>query len=374
MNGIRNALTRDIGRKLLALMLAMLVWWRVHLGIQDTESVDFVITTTGFSSNAPHTIEIKVPDGWKLVKPSPGAIEKLDLHGVAMDRQSFRQAGVDASFTVPLPSSDTSGTVVTDVAIDQLVWSDSLRAEQLLAGADNSPFELNLERVEQANHFLRLSSLELVGQVANDFEADLDEIEFHPSSIEIRGPLNQMNLFRRDPEQWKYELFEPIALTDHRSSVRAQLVLSQRAINSGMSIRQESVEVTIPVYPIGLSPFDLTPLPEDIALIGRPTVAGSRWQAQEYTGTGFKVVYRHHPDIDPKPGAGDLRDSIVFFVHLSELPAGAGDGQVLPVNWAIRDPAGLLDDQKRLQALKHAITLIPLNEELGSDLILQKLE
>jgi hypothetical protein len=374
MNGIRKAFTRDLGRKLLALMLAMLVWWRVHLGIQDTETVDFAITTAGFSTNAPHSIEINVPEGWKLVQPTPGSILKLDLHGVNMDVQSFRQAGVDASFTVPLPSNETSGTLTTDVAIDQLEWSDSVRAEQLLAGAKNEPLDLILERVEQANHFLRLSSLELVGEVARDFEADLDEIEFHPSSVEIRGPLNQMNRFRGDPAQWEYELFEPIALTDHRTPVRAKLVLSQRAINSGMSIRQESVDVTIPVYPIGLSPFDLTPRPEDIALIGRPTVTGSRWLAQEYTGTGFQVIYRHHPDIDPKPDAGDLRDSIVFFVHLSELPAGAGDGQVLPINWAIRDPAGLLDDQKRLQALKHAITLVPLNEELGSDLILQKLE
>lgn len=374
---IRHAFTRDLGRKILALGLAMLVWWRVNLGIESKEQIMFVITTAGSPSSTAHTIEISVPDGWKLVDPTPGFIQPVNLYGVSSDVQSFRQAGVDAKYTIPESrtlGNDTSDQVITDVALEQLEWFDSARAEQLLAKAENEILRLTLERIEQANHFLELGSLDLVGQVADGYEADFDEIEFHPSSIEIQGPINQMNNFRGDSAQWKYELFEPIALTDHRSQVRAQLVLSQRAINSGMSMRQETVEVTIPVYPFDLSPFDLTPFPEDIALIDRRTATGSRWRAREYTGTGFKVVYRHHPDIDPRPDAGDLRDAIVFFVHLSELPAGAGDGQVLPVNWAIRDPSGVLDDQRRLQALKHAITLIPLDEDLGSDLILEKLE
>jgi hypothetical protein len=377
MNRIRHAFTRDLGRKLLALGLAMLVWWRVNLGIEHDDSIDFVITTAGSPSNVAHTIEISVPEGWKLVSPSPGTKRPVNLYGVDMDVESFRQAGVDAKYSVSVSlnvDSSSSDRVIVDVTYEQLEWFDSVRVEQLLAGATNEILSLTLERIEQANHFLELSSLELVGQVSDGFEADLDEIEFSPSSVEIRGPRTQMDSFRGDPATWEDPLFEPVALTDHRSSVRAQLVLSQQAISLGMSMREDSVEVTIPVYPFDLSPFDLTPLTEDIALIGKPTVAGSRWQAQEYTGTGFKVMYRHHPDIDPMPDAGDLRDSIVFFVHLSELPAGAGDGQVLPVNWAIRDPAGVLDDQKRLQALKHAISLVPLDEELGSDLILRKLE
>lgn len=373
---LRHAFTRDLGRKLLALLLAMLVWWRVNLSIEHPDSIDFVVTTAGTMSNAAHTIEISVPDGWKLVNPSPGSIKPVEVYGVNADVQSFRQAGVDAKFSVSIAPStnDSTSEVTVKTDYEELEWFDSVRAEQLLARANNATLDLTLERIGQDNHFLSLSSLNLVGEVANGFEADFDEIEFSPSSVEIRGPRTEVNEYRKDPSEWGQPLFEPVALTDHRSSVRAELVLSQHAISAGLSIRPESVQVIIPVYPIGLSPFDLTPLYEDIALIGKPTVPGSRWQAQDYTGTGFKVVYRHHPDIDPMPDAGDLRDSIVFFVHLSELPAGAGDGQVLPVNWAIRDPAGVLGDQQRLQALKHAITLIPLSEESGSDLILRKLE
>jgi hypothetical protein len=377
MKRIRHAFTRDLGRKLLALGLAMLVWWRVNLGIEKVEPIEFVIATAGSPSNAAHTIEISVPAGWKLVKTSPSSPLTVNLKGVKTDVQTFRQAGVDAKYSVPeslTVGNDSSDQVTTDIALENLEWFDSVRAEQLLAGAENEILKLTLERIEQANHFLAVGSLNLVGEVADGFEADFDQIEFHPSSVEIQGPRTQMDSFRGDPATWEDPLFEPVALTDHRSSVRAQLVLSQQAISLGMSMREDSVEVTIPVYPFDLSPFDLTPLFEDIALIGKPTVAGSRWRAREYTGTGFKVVYRHHPDIDPMPDAGDLRDSIVFFVHLSELPAGAGDGQVLPVNWAIRDPAGVLDDLERLQALKHAISLVPLDEALGSDLILEKLE
>lgn len=377
MNRIRHAFTRDLGRKLLALTLAMLVWWRVNLGIEDVYTIDFVITTPGNPVNAVHTIEVSVPEGWKLVDPIPGAQIPVNLKGVNADIQSFRQLGVSAKYSVPESSTrenDSSDQVSSTVSFDQLDWMNAARTEQLLAGVPRQSQLLKLERIEHANHFLALNSLQLVGEVAEGFEADLDEIEFNPSSVEIRGPRNQVVKFRADPASWKDPLFEAVALTDHRSSVRTRLVLSQSALNSGMSMREEFVEVTIPVYPLDLSPFDLTPLPEDIALIGKPTVTGSRWEAFEYTGTGFKVVYRHHPDIDPKPTAGDLRDSIVFFVHLSELPAGAGDGQVLPVNWAIRDPAGVLDDQKRLQALKHAISLVPLSEALGSDLILRKLD
>jgi hypothetical protein len=378
MTRLRHAFTRDLGRKLLALLLAMLVWWRVNLSIEHEDSIDFVITTTGSISNAAHTIEIAVPEGWKLVAPSPGSIQTVKVYGVNADVQSFRQAGVDAEFSVSVsPSTEVGTSELSTVSVEyeDLDWFDSVRAEQLLARAKNEePLRLTLERIGQDNHFLALTSLKFIGEVASGFETDFDEIEFSPSSVEIRGPRTEVNKYRKDPSEWGQPLFEPVALTDHRSSVRAELVLSQHAINAGLSIRPESVEVIIPVYPIGLSPFDLTPLYEDIALIGKPTVPGSRWQAQDYTGTGFKVVYRHHPDIDPMPDAGDLRDSIVFFVHLSELPAGAGDGQVLPVNWAIRDPAGVLGDQQRLQALKHAITLIPLSEALGSDLILRKLE
>lgn len=381
MNRVQQAFTRDLGRKILALALALLVWWRVHLGILVTEQVNFVMATAEHPSNAGHTIEIDVPSGWKLVSPSPGSTQQINLRGVNVDLQSFRQAGIDASFTITEAMArelESSGSFGVDVELVNLEWFDPSQALPLInraneKGAENKALRLSLERIREESHVLTIDSLELAGNVASGHVPEFDEIEFNPSSVRLSGPINAMDEYVGNPENWK-SLFEPINLTDHKAQIRARLRLSQAASQAGLTMPDEAVELRLPVYPVGLNPFDITPIPENIAIVGEPPTAGERWLARAYTGTGFRVSYRHHPDIDPMPDAGTLRDSIVFFVHLAELPSGALDGQLLPVNWAIRDPVGALGDSKRLQALKHAITLVPLSEDLGTDLILQKLE
>lgn len=365
MSRVRHLFTRDLGRKIFALLLAMLVWWRVHLSIEFSETINFVIATERVPSTDRYVLEIEVPRGWQLVVPKPGSPKPIELKGVQGDLRAFLGDGIrvrhDPRFTQP---DETTGTYTSAVDIDDLDWHDTMRADLLLRGAKNAPIELTFERLQTRTVTLSEALVPLEGELDAGFDLAVDRMVFTPTSVGIEGPFNAVNELNQDPLAWGFSIFEPTPIAGERSEVRANLRLTEAALEYGLRLVEPEVRVEIPVYPEILPPFVITP-PASLELLGDPTDPGTSWEVDQYGGCSFEVRYRHDPAIDPIPSEEQLRASIIFFVDLSGLPAGADTGDSLPVNWAIHDRNELADPQRR-QALKHAITLRPL-EDLTED-------
>lgn len=380
MSRLRPALTRDLGRKLFALALALVVWWRVHQGIEQDESRGFEIITEPSAATESLSITVTIPDGWQLTKPRPGEFEEIVLKGVRREIQDFLAGGVRAEIRVApaeVEGSTTVGSVVVSRQVDEIFWPDEARADLLLSGVANDPIELTLQRIESDELALNLGRIQLVEPefFPDGYIAAYDELYFAPNVITLTGPRNVINEAKNLNSDLGRQLFEPMRVAPQENEVRLSVQLSPFALEKGLTIEQENVQLIIPVYRTLLRPFVVAP-PADIEPHGRPTDPGTSWQIQanSYGGCQFEVRYRHHPDIDPPPTEAELRESIVFLVHLDDLPSGATTGQELPINWAIRD-RNELADPARSQALKHALTLVPLSEEPESRTVkLQKLD
>lgn len=376
----RPALTRDLGRKLFALALALVVWWRVHQSIEQTETRSFEIVTEQSAATGALSILLTIPDGWQLTKPRPGDQEPIKLKGVRREIQDFLAGGVRAEIRVAqaeVEGSTEVGSVVVSRQVDEILWPDESRAGLLFNGVENDPIELTLQRIESDELALSLGQVDLIESEAfpDGFVAAYDELYFAPNVITLTGPRQAIDDAKDLNKELGRQLFEPLRVAPQENEVRLSVQLSQSALEKGLTIEQDNVQLIIPVYRTLLQPFVVAP-PADIEPHGRPTDPGTSWQIQanSYGGCQFEVRYRHHPDIDPPPTEAELRESIVFLVHLDDLPAGATTGQELPINWVIRD-RNELADPARSQALKHAVTLVPLSEEPESRTVkLQKLD
>lgn len=380
MSRARPALTRDLGRKLFALALALVVWWRVHQGIEQVESRDFEMITEQGAATEALSILVAIPDGWQLTEPRPGSTKEIKLKGVRREIQDFLAGGVRAEIRIAqaeVEGSTSVGSVVVSRQVDEIFWPDEARADLLLSGVENDPIELTLQRIDSDELALNLGRVELIEPPAfpDGYVAAYDELYFAPNVITLTGPRAAIDDAKNLNSELGRQLFEPMRVAPQENEVRLSVQLSSFALVKGLTIEQDSVQLIIPVYRTLLRPFVVAP-PADIETAGNPTDLGTSWQIQanSYGGCQFEVRYRHHPDIDPPPTEAELRESIVFLVHLDDLPSGATTGQELPINWVIRDRNDLADPA-RLQALKHAVTLVPLSEEPESRTVkLQKLD
>ena len=380
MKRARPALTRDLGRKLFALALALVVWWRVHQGIEQEEARSFEIVTEQGAATEALSILVSIPDGWQLTEPLPGSTKEIKLKGVRREIQDFLAGGVRAEIRVApaeVEGSTDVGSVAVSRQVDEISWPDETRADLLFSGVKNDPIELTLQRIESDELALNLGRVELVEAEAfpDGHVAAYDELYFAPNVITLTGPRAAIDEAKDLTKPLGRGLFEELRVAPQENEVRLAVQLSALAVDRGLTIEQDNVQLIIPVYRTLLQPFVVAP-PADIEPHGRPTDPGTSWQIQanSYGGCQFEVRYRHHPDIDPPPTEAELRESIVFLVHLDDLPAGATTGQELPINWVIRD-RNELADPARSQALKHAVTLVPLSEEPESRTVkLQKLD
>lgn len=380
MKRVRHAWTRDLGRKLFALALALVVWWRVHQGIEQEESLNFEIVAEQSAATESLSILISIPDGWQLVKPSPGTTAPIQLKGVRRDIQDFLAGGVRAEVRVEVQELEGAaevGSVQVRREIDEIEWPDQARASRLIAADKNEPLVLVLERIESTELTLGLELVDLVEEEAfpDHLTPAYDELYFAPNVVTLTGPGQALNDAKNFESELGKALFQSLRVAPQENEVRLAVQLSKQALEAGLMIEQQNVQLIIPVYRTLIQPFVIAP-PDEIGMLGDPIDPGTSWQIQanSYGGCQFRVLYRHHPDIDPLPTEAELRESIVFVVHLDDLPSGATTGQELPINWMIRDRNDLADPA-RLQALKHAVTLEPLSVEPESRTVkLQKLD
>lgn len=355
--------TRDLGRKLLALAIALFVWWRVYLGIQQTETIEFTIVTDRTPHDtATHVIEIIEPANWQLVEPLPGTKIEIDFKGVTSDLEAYLRDGVRAVIS-PSSIGATAGTLSSPVRYEDFEWPDASRARGFLEGpSGRKVLNLGLEKLQTLPIQLSTDLLTLDNRLPDGFFLALDEAYFSPSTIELEGPTQIIEGLQQSLEE-RAKLFRPVLAAGETNMVHGKIELTQDAEEQGLRLKQRSIELHIPVYVEQVSPFTLNPTPEQIQLYGTaPEDAPGNWSVDEYRGSGFTVRYRHDPRIDPIPDERSLRESILFFVNLADLPSGAVNGQVMPLEWVIRDPSGL-DDPVRFQALKHAISLTPVNPD-----------
>jgi len=393
MSRLRHAFTRDLGRKALALALAIFIWWRVSAAIEeDMERTVYVVDASAsiaadgsaaIQETRPGQIRVVVPEGWLLVEPKFGTELPLHLHGARVDVEEFMAEGAIAEFAPSRPAvgpDEQTFSIVQDLA--DINWRRGAQARLLLAGADNPEVAFEFTRAGTVTAQILPSEIVLRGSLPEGFVVAKDEISLSPDQVTVTGPVDQLPTPLADGSVKLGSLLEAVTLAPGtKTGFETQLRLSESAVNAGLRMQPEFLTLRVPVFAETLAPFRILPKPEDIKLIGE--APEGQWAVDRYKGSSFVVSYRHNPDILELPTPSELFRSesvsgppgmITFFVDLSALPPGAEDLHELPIEWMLRG-AGQFADRSQYIALRDALEILPDTDDYASLVVsLDKLE
>lgn len=384
MNRVRHIFTRDLGRKALALALAVFIWWRVSVSIEETVERTVILVPAeapvGASDSATETdmkraqIRVVVPPGWQLVKPKYGDEISLQLRGARVDIEEFMAEGAVAELNLAQPTvapNENSYSFGQDLA--DMNWRRGSQARLLLAGANNPDVLFELARSTTVPTQILPSHVRINGEVPQGFEIAYDQMTLTPDTVQITGPIAQLPAANEAGVRDFSQLLAPVELpAQSQSTLRLPVRLSDSAIRSGLSMEPDTLFVDVPIFVTDLLPFRILPKPDEIVLIG--DAPSGEWAIDRYKGSSFEVSYKHDLGIVDVPTQRELLGMITFFVDLNELPEDAADNHELPIDWMLRG-ASQFTTRSQYIALRDALSIVPDTEDYASLVVtLDKLE
>lgn len=357
----RSLFLEDLTRKLLALGIAMLIWWRVDASLEKPHQWPFTIVTGSGAPN-PHEIQVKVPDGWLLVSPKPGDVLTLNFRGNDQIFQDFTSTLCAASVTVQLDESGNQTNSEFNKEANELDWLRKGLALDLLNKAQekndsalkNSTLSFQFERHDIVEKPLHGNVIQVQGTAAEGYQYNKDDAQFSPNVVRIHGPFgvaeNVHALQLRD------ELFEPVTCPDGmQTNLVREIKLHASALDGGMWMEPDSFIVTVPIRKVTAEPIEWRPT-KPIPIGTSPD--GLAWTVGKWSDGMWRASYEEVEGLDIEFNEDWLAQNIDLVVHLDQIREGAVDGYELHIDWIISDP-NLMASRTSLEKLKNAVTIWP---------------
>jgi hypothetical protein len=355
MNFLRRLILHDLGRKLLALAVAVFVWWRVATSIVKEEYYSYRIVTdaTQVALSLPH-IKVVEPDGWMLVEPKPGSDQKLTFKATPTDMNEFystSRATVDIKLEVRPGRLEFS----RDLRPLDFVWNRKARAELVLKNADNGPITFTFQKRDDQEYLLAPESIKIIGSPVDGYAIKTELIQFHPSTITIHGAKDM----REDVDSLgtKNELFESFVLPSQIDrTVSSEIRMHKNALAAGLRMQPASFLVTVPIRAAASEPVSW--VPDEPELVGS-ALNDIAWTIRTWKNVTWVASYEPIEGLDLALTPTWLKKHIQFQVYLDQIPENATTGQVLLADWALvhRDDIG---DYAMGEKLKNALRIQPL--------------
>ena len=154
-------------------------------------------------------------------------------------------------------------------------------------------------------------------------------------------------------------LFLPLQVpSQSRDDLRGlPLALSPRAVALGIRMTPETVLSTLPIKLKDLPRVEWVPDSEDLVLAGSPREG--IWRPSAWTPTPWVAELG---DADLLPGSFDetwVRDHVMLFLNMGEIPPNAANGFRLPLSWALTG----IEDPDEVHRLLGALRVGPRQNE-----------
>ncbi len=360
----------DWRRKLMALFFAVALWFWVNQNVSDTQTRQFVVTTTEQTiSSGQHTLQITVPDGWMLVQPAVGESIGLTFEGPLASLQQFFAIPCRASYRTAFQVADDIDNHPIPFSLDNLNWAREAEAKTYLSNLNEvlQPLQaLHFERRKEVDVSLSPLFLQTKGQPAKGYHSQVLQSTFTTDQVNLSGPAREVKELQaaiqraEAGEPFDYALLRTAkVLPSQRDDLRLELSLSQQALDAGLQMRPDFIGVTIPISLIKLPEVTWIPNADDLSYTGHAlpahltlnTMSSSSWVA---TLSNSAMPSSHFAE-------QWVRKHIMLFVHLDRIPDDAPDGYEVPIEWALVD----ITSEEQKQELIAGLSVQPELESAG---------
>lgn len=365
MNLLRRVFVNDWRRKLVALALAFGLWWYVDGLLAHDRGLSLRLVVVGERiTPETGTLALRVPDGWTLVEPRPGASIQIWLRGSRSSLENFTGRQFAAYYEIPSGASGRGGPdLMASVRPEDFEWLRLEEARQLLAGvAGAQVFDFRMERVQQRALPLGHHLLDLRGATAPEYEVMPWDARFELTQATLAGPQRVVEEAFAEHERAAADLdrpaslFEPLQLDGTvRRDVSVALRLAEAWLARGLALEPEWVRATIPVRQRAHSAHEWAPPLH--ALQADPP----RWQVPAYAAR-WRAQLRYEA-LPPGVNFGAwVEEHVVLLLPLEGPTAEALQQREVRVEWALIG----VDDADERASLLDALVLEPVNAEDGS--------
>ena len=366
---MRRLFLHDMGRKLLALALAVTTWWFVNdqITVTRTESFGLAVTDTPSPASG-RSLTVLLPDGWVLTEPALGSDIEIAFEGERGRLDSILASGLGAFYDpeddllrLVAPSPETTNHTV-HVALEDLKWNVPDAAAAVFEDRTDK-IDLTFELEDSLVVDLDPAMLHLKGEVNPNFELRASQVSLKPSQATFTGSFSRVQMLERRLEEWQaLEVKEPLLfflesvdVEGETSSVTASVSLSS-SWASHIHMDPPSVLATLPV---------LQKLPDPVEFdMGEPVLTRRVAGTEDWEWSGdplglWRLSFDPLPDFRPPDDVDEvwIRENLMFFVDLEPL-AGIDDltEQDLPLRWAYigEDRPDQMNDALRLEPVGSA--------------------
>jgi hypothetical protein len=244
---------RDLGRKLVALGLALLVWWQISVHLSDAKVVTLDIEITTLRSEAEQASRGR--KGLFIVVP-----DQLITRNVTHSQVTVELRGLKTEVDV----LEQTLTMVLEVPADALGQENEADYRFVLnrsllrspAGAVNvkdvdiRPKQLILTLAERTTEVFDLGSdnVQISGAPRTGHFVSTDDCRVEPNQVELTGPRSVIADLRADPSLLK---LDPIDVDGQALDVVRQVGLDRTVVDPGITLGTSGglVSVMVPVRP-----------------------------------------------------------------------------------------------------------------------------
>jgi hypothetical protein len=356
-----------MGRKLLALILASVVWWLVSKNITAEADVRFVVRETQSKGLADHgTLEIRPPIGWQLSTPTPGSDVRFWFKGPSARLDQFLENGPSAHFEPSAGFNNAGSSVQKEVRASDLVWREPEAAMALLreVGAEQTVLQLNFERRVKKRIDISSNLISINGVPAEGHRKLDQHLDLSASYILLTGPSSKIDELLQRIELWKQgsapapKILESLDIEGARSDVRHPLALHPSQARNGITMVPEMVEAFLPIRLKSLEPVSF--VLNQVSTLG--SAPEGLWDSH-YTPRTWIAELAYHPDLSGIEFSGAwVKNHLVLYLSLSELPSSAQEYD-LRVHWALVN----IDSREQEELLLKSLTVR--SEQNGEDTV-----
>ena len=366
MIGLRRFLFHDMGRKILALALATLVWWQVGQSVAEDRTHNFTVATADHSQTpADHSLQVRVPSGWELVSPEPGTSIAISFHGPSANLASFFASQCAATIEPNFDATAGETTKTVDLlSLQELSWLKPREANRLLKDISSQSFRhLRFERKREEVVLLTPDLVTMMGRPADGYETHLNEVTFEPDQITLSGPYSAVEeiLDRIEALRLGFPgagIFSDLAIpVNRRDTLKGILRLADSLGRRGVRMFPAQISLRLPVRLQATAPITWVPRANSLQAIGK--APEGEWAIGSWSPTPWVASLENASILGVTFDEGWVRNHLVLLLPLQQIPLGAVDSYELSIGWHL---IGIDDDSLRQQLL-HSLRVHPQNEE-----------
>lgn len=245
----------DVGRKLLALLLAVLVWLKLSMMVSDDLEghPDLDVIAVGSRREATQAMQT-VPAVYVVVPRDVIVRDDLSRIKVTVSGRGLIEHVKDLKLSAIVEiDNDILGTE------DEVEWSALLQDRTLFESKGAEPelsdfmvepelLRLNLARRAEAEMLISHENVTVTGTPREGYEYDREAIVVHPNRVVITGPRSAIDGLAGDPSSLR---LSPIDVTSAVFEVTQQVGIDVEKVDRSVALRTAGgvVEVTVPIRP-----------------------------------------------------------------------------------------------------------------------------